>query len=185
MNGVEFEGKEDFDAQEQLSKTQAELLELQGDIGSLAQAFDVPEANSAVELVASAVGALGALGAAATSENDGGQAALQAITALTAAQLQLESADLQTSELGAFEFSSETIDQQALEAAFESAGISRRHRFKPDLRGVIGKLKAALAKAWHLVSRLLKPKEWKVSGEVGGGIPGIGLVTGGIEISFG
>jgi hypothetical protein len=185
MNGVEFEGQEDSGVQKQLIETQAELRELQGDIGSMAKAFDVPEANDAVELVSSAVEALEALGAAAANEEDGGASALQAVTALNAAQLQLESADLQISVLGPPDTLSEAIEVRVLDTAFESAGFSHRRFIKPDLKGVIGKLKAVLAKAWHLVSRLVTPKEWKVSGEVAGGIPGIGLAKAGIEITFG
>ncbi|HKZ13728.1 MAG TPA: hypothetical protein VJL81_07785 [Solirubrobacterales bacterium] len=63
---------------------------MQGEIGSIGQTFDVPEANGVVQLIGSAVEALEVLGGAVASGNDGGQAALQVITALNAAQLQLE-----------------------------------------------------------------------------------------------
>ena len=69
-------------------------------------------------------------------------------------------------------------------SAFKRPGMHTL-QLKPSFKGVIAKLKAALSKTWHLVSRLITPKEWKVLGEFGGGIPGIGLAKAGIEITFG
>jgi hypothetical protein len=185
MNGMRFERQEGPGVRRQLTQTQAELRDLQGDIRSIAKAFEVPEASDAVELVSSAVEALGALGAAAAKEVDGGGFALQAVTALNAAQLQLESAELQIDVHGLPDVSSEAFDGLVVETPFKMQGFSYRQLVKPDLKGVVGKLKAALAKVWHLVSRLVTPREWKVSGEVAGGIPGIGLAKAGIEITFG
>jgi hypothetical protein len=184
MNQVDFDDKGDpDDVVRQLTQTQAELREIQAEISAIDEAFGLPEAEGTVELVSSAAVALGALSGAATSGEDGGAPALQAVTALTAAQLQLESADLQINVLGSPKSLEERIDEEVLEAVYERAAM--RVHLRPSLKGVIGKLKAALAKAWHLVSRLVTPREWKVSGEIAGGIPMIGLAKAGIEITFG
>jgi hypothetical protein len=50
---------------------------------------------------------------------------------------------------------------------------------------IIGKLKGALSKLWNLLLRLITPKEWKISGEISGGIPTLGMATATVEITFG
>jgi hypothetical protein len=56
---------------------------------------------------------------------------------------------------------------------------------KKAASAIIGKLKTAVSKLWNLLLRLITPKEWKISGEISGGIPALGMATATVEITFG
>ncbi|MEO6118615.1 MAG: hypothetical protein ABIP37_06050 [Methylotenera sp.] len=68
-------------------------------------------------------------------------------------------------EVPAFKF-------RAIQAALKNANLN-----------LLPFLKQLLSKIWQIISNLMTPKEWKISGEVSGNI--LGLANVGLEITFG
>ena len=96
MSGMENEAQQAPGVEAQLQQTQVRLQEVREEITSFTDLFKVPEAQDATDLVSSAIEALTLLGTEArNADGDPGAPALQAVTALSAAQLHLESAELQ------------------------------------------------------------------------------------------
>jgi hypothetical protein len=167
----------------QLHAIRSEVNELAAPMGATAVAFDALS-SALVAVAALKQPAVGDEGADAEIRRSG----LQVVTALEAAKAQLEAA---ADVIGVVE--AEIIDPMLHEGgnvSVETATAAMVAAFGlsapgPSVKVIIRNLKAALAAVWHLLSRLLRPKEWKVYGEIAGGIPGLGLAAAGIEITFG
>ena len=128
----------------------------------------------ATEGLASARDALQQLTLDAGDNAENRQLSMLAVTSVAAARVQLEAAALMGDDIPV---AGVVPSAAPVALAFGAVGHAAS--------AVLGKLKAALSSIWNLLSHILKPTEWKVAGEIGGGIPGLGMVSATIEISFG
>jgi hypothetical protein len=103
------------------------------------------------------------------------QLALRATTAVSTAH-----ADVAALEAGPVELGEPGDDDQA-------AGVTQgKGKLRQFIENHVKPLLAKVAsRLWAIISHLLTPKEWQITGDVSGGIPALGMAKVELAITFG